>query len=61
MKKILTKQYFLQELKIFVGTLAEKISSDNEWTMRGVIDISEKIYPLPTDNSFRFERFYFLR
>ncbi|MBR4151874.1 MAG: hypothetical protein IKT98_02820 [Selenomonadaceae bacterium] len=48
-KKILTKQDFLQELKIFVETLTEKISSNDEWTMRGVIDIFEKIYPLPPD------------
>lgn len=48
-RKILTKQDFLQELKIFVETLAEKISSNDEWTMRGVIDIFEKIYPLPPD------------
>lgn len=49
MKKILNKQDFLYELKIFVETLTEKISSDDEWTMRGVIDIFEKIYPLPPD------------
>ena len=48
-RKILTKQDFLQELKIFVQTLTEKISSGNEWTMRGVIDIFEKVYPLPPD------------
>ena len=48
-RKILTKQDFLQELKIFVQTLPEKISLNSEWTMRGVIDIFEKIYPLPHD------------
>lgn len=47
--KILTKLDFLRELKIFVDTLTEKISLNNEWTMRGVIDIFEKIYPLPSD------------
>ena len=47
--KILTKQDFLQELKIFVERLAEKISQNGEWTMRGVIDILKKIYPLPPD------------
>ena len=47
--KILTKQDFLQSLKIFVKTLTEKISANDEWTMRGVIDIFEKIYPLPSD------------
>lgn len=40
--KILTKQDFLQELKIFVERLAEKISQNDEWTMRGVIDILKK-------------------
>lgn len=47
--KILTKLDFLRELKIFVDTLTEKISLNDEWTMRGVIDIFEKIYPLPSD------------
>ena len=47
--KVLTKQDFLQELKIFVERLSEKISTNDEWTMRGVIDIFRKIYPLPPD------------
>ena len=48
-KKFLTKQDFLGALKTFVNTLEEKISANDEWTMRGVIDIFEKIYPLPPD------------
>lgn len=48
-KKILIKQNFLQELKSFVGRLSAKISIDDEWTMRGCIDIFRKIYPLPHD------------
>lgn len=48
-KNISTKQDFLQALKNFVDKLAEKISLDDEWTMRGVIDIFKKIYPLPSD------------
>lgn len=48
-KKILTKKDFLRELKTFVETLTGKISSNAEWTMRGVIDIFKKIYPLPSD------------
>lgn len=47
--EILTKHDFLQALKAFVKTLSEKISINDEWTMRGVIDIFEKIYPLPQD------------
>lgn len=48
-KNFLTKQDFLWELKTFVKTLGEKISANDEWTMRGVIDIFEQIYPLPPD------------
>lgn len=48
--KIATKHDFLKALKIFVGNLSKKISTNEEWTMRGVIDIFEKIYPLPPDN-----------
>ena len=48
-KKILTSQDFLQALKLFVGIISEKISANDEWTMRGVIDIFKKIYPLPSD------------
>lgn len=48
-KNISTKQDFLQALKNFVDKLAEKIALNDEWTMRGVIDIFEKIYPLPSD------------
>lgn len=47
--EILSKQDFLRELKKFVKTITEKISSNDEWTMRGVIDIFKKIYPLPLD------------
>lgn len=47
--KILNKQDFLRALKVFVDTLSEKISANDEWTMRGVIDVFEKIYPLPSD------------
>lgn len=47
--KILNKQDFLCALKLFVNTLSEKISENNFWTMRGVIDTFKKIYPLPTD------------
>ena len=47
--KILTKHNFLRELKNFVESLSERISANDEWAMRGVIDIFRKIYPLPSD------------
>ncbi|MBQ4404744.1 MAG: EcoRV family type II restriction endonuclease [Selenomonadaceae bacterium] len=47
--KILTKQDFLKELKTFFEKLPEKVLTNDEWTMRGVIDIFKKIYPLPPD------------
>lgn len=43
------KQDFLKKLKIFVGTLKEKISQNDEWTVRGFIDIFKIIYPLSSD------------
>lgn len=47
--KILLKQNFLNELKAFVAFLPKEISLNGEWTMRGVIDISKNVYPLPPD------------
>lgn len=40
----MTKQEFLQHLKIFVQTLKEEISTNDEWTVRGFIDIFKNVY-----------------
>ena len=47
--KALLKQNFLKALKAFVATLTTEISLNDEWTMRGVIDIFKEVYPLPSD------------
>ena len=47
--KVLLKQSFLKALKAFVATLTTEISLNDEWTMRGVIDIFKTVYPLPSD------------
>lgn len=38
------KNEFLLELKKFANTLAEQISKGNEWTIRGFIDIFQKVH-----------------
>ena len=43
------KRDFLKGLKNFVDTLKEKISQNDEWTIRGFIDIFKNIYPVSTD------------
>ena len=44
MKKEDEKKKFLSELKKFADTLYEKISYNNEWTIRGFIDIFKNIF-----------------
>ena len=41
---------FLRNLKLFAGTLSKKVTLNNEWIIRGFIDIAKKIYPLSTDS-----------
>ncbi len=43
------KQFFTVELKKFANMLANKISKDDEWTIRGFIDIFKNIYTISTD------------
>ncbi len=47
--KVLIKQKFLKALQAFATSLTAEISLNDEWTMRGVIDIFKEVYPLPTD------------
>lgn len=43
------KYEFLRALKNFVGSLKEQISQNDEWTIRGFIDIYKNIYPVSDD------------
>ena len=43
------KQEFLSELKKFANILAEQISKDDEWTVRGFIDIFKNVYTISND------------
>lgn len=43
------KKEFSISLKNFAKTLAEKISKNNEWTIRGFIDIFKNIYTISSD------------
>jgi Restriction endonuclease EcoRV len=49
-EKSQTKAEFLQKLQAFAQTLKEYVStSDNEWTIKGFIDIFENIYTISAD------------
>ena len=43
------KQVFAQALKEFANTLAIHIAKDDEWTVRGFIDIFKNIYTISSD------------
>lgn len=43
------KAAFSADLKTFANTLADKISTGGEWTIRGFIDIFRNIYTISTD------------
>lgn len=43
------KTDFLYNLKKFASTLAPKITKENEWTIRGFIDIFKNVYSMTTD------------
>lgn len=49
MKNEKIKQDFLYELKKFANTLAEQITNDDEWTVRGFIDIFKNVYTISND------------
>lgn len=44
------KQKFFKKLKLFADNLAKNIVQNNQWTMRGFIDVFRNIYPLTTDS-----------
>lgn len=43
------KGRFLSALREFLNTLSGQISHDNQWTMRGFIDIFKNVYGLSAD------------
>ena len=43
------KAAFGKELKNFASTLADQITSDGEWTIRGFIDIFKNVYTISAD------------
>lgn len=49
MQYVADKITFSIQLKEFVNTLAEKISRNDEWTIRGFIDIFKNIYTISSD------------
>lgn len=43
------KAKFAQALKAFAATLAKEITQNNEWTIRGFIDIFKNVYTVSAD------------
>lgn len=43
------KEIFIKNLKMFADTLADHISTNNEWTIRGFIDIFKNVYTISSD------------
>jgi len=43
------KRMFTQKLKAFAATLSEKIALNDEWTVRGFIDIFQNVYTISAD------------
>lgn len=43
------KALFAASLKKFAATLAEKIAQDDEWTIRGFVDVFKNIYTISSD------------
>ena len=46
MNNIVEKEKFAYQLKEFANTLAIHIAKDDEWTVRGFIDIFKNIYTI---------------
>lgn len=49
MKKEKLKQEFLSELRAFANTLAKQIAKDDEWTVRGFVDIFKNVFTISND------------
>ena len=49
MKNEREKALFLAQLKDFANTLSDKIAVNDEWTIKGFIDIFKNIYTISSD------------
>lgn len=49
MKNEREKALFLAQLKDFANTLSDKITVNDEWTIKGFIDIFKNIYTISSD------------
>lgn len=49
MKNTVAKEAFASKLKAFAGTLAEQIARNDEWTVRGFIDVFQNVYTISAD------------
>lgn len=49
MKNEREKALFLAQLKDFANTLSDKIAVNDEWTVKGFIDIFKNIYTISSD------------
>lgn len=49
MKNEHEKALFAVQLKEFAGTLTERIAKDNEWTIKGFIDVFKNVYTISPD------------
>ncbi len=43
------KNIFAKELKAFAASLAEQIAVNDEWTVRGFIDVFRNVYTISSD------------
>lgn len=44
------KQKFFKKLKLFIDSLPRNVAKNNQWTMRGFVDIFKNVYPLTSDS-----------
>lgn len=49
MKNKTEKEWFLRHLKAFASTLGAIIAADDEWTLRGIVDVFKNVYALSSD------------
>lgn len=49
MKHTEEKERFLSELKSFANSLGQHIAHNDEWTVRGFIDIFKNVYTISSD------------
>lgn len=49
MKYTKEKEKFIAELKKFAQTLTEKITKNNDWTIRGFVDVFKNVYTISSD------------